>query len=96
VVVRGHALPVRLRSEQRYLIADVGTESYRITPDLELVKRDARGPQRNSARVASRSQPGQIRVRMGPVVWGGTAAERRSEPAGKSMSNWVAREQVSP
>jgi hypothetical protein len=87
VVVRGHALPVRLRSEQSYLIADVGTESYRITPDLELVERDARGPQQ---------QPGQMGERMGPVVWSGTAAELRSEPAGKSMSNWVAWEQVSP
>ncbi len=85
VVVRGRALPVRLRIEQSYLIADVGTESYRITPDLELVERDARGPQQRAG----------LGVRMGPVVWGGTAAELRSEPAGKSMSNWVAWEQVS-
>jgi hypothetical protein len=87
VVVRGRALPVRLRIEQSYLIADVGTESYRISPDLELVERDATGPQQ---------PPEQMGERMGPVVWGGTAAELRSEAAGKSMSNWVAWEQVSP
>jgi hypothetical protein len=87
MVVRGRALPVRLRIEQSYLIADVGTDSYRISPDLELVERNARGPQQ---------PPGQMGELMRPVVWGGTAAELRSEPAGKSMSDWVAWEQVSP
>ena len=87
VVVGGPALPVRLRIEQSYLVADVGTESFRIAPDLELVERDARG--RSSGR-------GRWGERRGPVVWAGTAAELRSEAAGKSMRNWVAWGQVSP
>ncbi len=76
VVVRGQPLPVRLRIEKNYLIADVGTDAYRITPDLELVERDARGPQQ---------KPGQMGVRMGPypllAAWLSTATARCDQKA---------------